>query len=207
MTQDQFKLAANISAELAARWYPHLMVTFNEFAIIGAAERAMFIAQCGHESGGFSRIIESFNYSIAGLTATFPTRISAGQAKLLGRRADEKTLPLNRQQAIANLAYSERMGNKRSDDGWKYRGRGIIQLTGLDNYHACGAGLKLDLLGEPELLEIDSQAMRSAGWYWISRGCGKHANDLEKVTKLINGGTNGLADRKERYDRAIRVLA
>jgi putative chitinase len=207
MTEDQFRLSANISVELAARWYQYLMKTFNEFAIIGSAEKAMFIAQVSHESSGFTRTVENFNYSSAGLTATFQTRITAGQAKMLGRRDNEKILPLNRQMAVANLVYSNRMGNKRADDGWRYRGRGLIQLTGLDNYRACGAGLNLDLLGEPELLEMDLHAMRSAGWYWISSGCCRCSNDLVRVTKLINGGRNGLADRKSRYDRALRVLA
>lgn len=125
---------------------------------------------------------------------------------MLGRQRGETSVPLNRQMAIANLVYGSRMGNKAPGDGWKYRGRGPMQLTGLDNYRACSTGLKLDLVGQPELLEQDIHAMRSAGWFWQSRNCGKYAADIERVTLLINGGTNGLDDRKARFDQAKKVL-
>ena len=202
MTKDQFQKAAGISAGLATRWFPHLLATFDEFSIKAVNEQAMFIAQVGHESGGFSCIVESLNYTPSALVKTFGERITQYQADMLGRTAKQ---PAN-QEAIANLVYSGRLGNKGKGDGWKYRGRGLIQVTGLDNYRACGAGLKLDLVSSPELLEQDANAMRSAGWFWKSNNLGRFGSDLSRVTLVINGGNNGLADRRERFELAQRVL-
>ncbi|MDQ9130323.1 glycoside hydrolase family 19 protein [Serratia fonticola] len=207
MTKDQFQMAANIGAGLAARWFPHIEATFKEFGITSVIDQAMFIAQVGHESGGFTASVESFNYGVAGLKATFGHRLSAEQCSMLGRQLGEKVVPTNRQAAIANLVYSGRMGNKAAGDGWKYRGRGPMQITGLDNYRACSAVLKVDLVLVPELLEQDSYAMRSAGWFWSANKCGRYGADVEKVTKIINGGLNGLEDRTARYQRARKALA
>ncbi|OKP30957.1 glycoside hydrolase family 19 protein [Serratia fonticola] len=207
MTKDQFQMAANIGAGLAARWFPHIEATFKEFGITSVIDQAMFIAQVGHESGGFTASVESFNYGVAGLKATFGHRLSAEQCSMLGRQPGEKVVPINRQAAIANLVYSGRMGNKAAGDGWKYRGRGPMQITGLDNYRACSAVLKVDLVLVPELLEQDSYAMRSAGWFWSANKCGRYGADVEKVTKIINGGLNGIEDRTARYQRARKALA
>jgi len=207
MTQDQFKEAAGIGAGLAARWFPHLEAMFAEFGINSPVVQAMFIAQVGHESVGFTAVAESFNYSVAGLQSTFGKRLTVEQCKILGRQRGESVVPVNRQAAIANLVYGGRLGNKSTGDGWKYRGRGLIQMTGADNYRACSAGIKTDLLLVPHLLEKDDYAMRSAGWFWQSRNCGQYAGDVERVTLLINGGNNGLTDRKERFERACQVLA
>lgn len=206
MTKDQFQQAANIGAGLAARWFPHIDATFKEFGITSAVDQAMFIAQFGHESAGFTQVVESFNYSVAGLQSTFGKRLSKDQCAMLGRQRGESVVPVNRQAAIANLVYSGRMGNKAAGDGWKYRGRGMPQITGLDNYRACSAVLKVDLVQAPELLEQDSFAMRSAGWFWSANKCGRYGADVEKVTKIINGGLNGLEDRTARYQRARKAL-
>ncbi|HIC7643353.1 TPA: glycoside hydrolase family 19 protein [Serratia liquefaciens] len=202
MTPNDFQKAAGITAGLAARWYPHLIAAFVEFGITKPAAQAMFIAQVGHESGGFTQTAESLNYTPQGLLATFGKRITVYQSDMLGRTVAH---PAN-QEAIANLVYADRLGNKSRGDGWKYRGRGLIQITGQDNYRACGTALKLDLLGNPQQLESDANAMRSAGWFWKSRDCVRNANDIEWVTKRINGGTNGLSDRQARYDIARMVL-
>ncbi|WP_049235562.1 glycoside hydrolase family 19 protein [Serratia marcescens] len=207
MTKDQFKEAAGIAVGLATRWFPHLEATFTEFEITSPVEQAMFIAQVGHESAGFTAVAESFNYSVAGLQSTFGHRLTADQCGMLGRQKGETVVPANRQAAIANLVYGGRLGNKGSGDGWKYRGRGLIQVTGLDNYRTCSAGIKTDLVLVPDLLEQDEYAMRSAGWFWKSRNCGQYAGDVERVTLLINGGKNGLADRQERFERARQILA
>lgn len=205
MNKSQFQAAAGISAELAARWFKPVSTAMVEFGITSADDQAMFIAQVGHESGGFSRIIENLNYSVNGLLATFGKYFDAESAEKYGRTSEH---PAN-QQAIANIVYANRMGNgyPGSNDGWNYRGRGLIQITGRDNYRDCGAGLKTDLLLVPQLLEQDEYAARSAAWFYVSKGCLKRTGDITAVTKIINGGTNGLDDRKSRYEKAKSVLA
>ncbi|CNJ10843.1 glycoside hydrolase family 19 protein [Yersinia bercovieri] len=206
MTPYQFRMAANISVELAARWIQPITLAMKEFDITTPVQQAMFIAQVGHESASFTLLVESFNYSVNGLMATFGKRLSVDQASALGRQSGEKSVPVNRQRAIANLVYSGRMGNKAVDDGWKYRGRGLIQITGLDNYRACGTALKLDLISNPDQLLTDINAVRSAAWFWQSRNCGQYADDIQRVTQLINGGNNGINDRKSRFELAKREL-
>ncbi|HHT4608588.1 TPA: glycoside hydrolase family 19 protein, partial [Enterobacter kobei] len=132
--------------------------------------------------------------------------LTADQANALGRRPEERTLPIERQRAIANLVYSKRMGNNAPGDGWLYRGRGLIQITGLNNYRDCGNGLKVDLVKQPELLAEDVYAARSAAWFFATKGCLKYSGDVLQVTKIINGGTNGLEDRRARFGKAKTVL-
>ncbi|TBL40733.1 glycoside hydrolase family 19 protein [Hafnia alvei] len=202
MKLEQFYKAADISAGLAARWFPHINAAMKEFGITAPIDQAMFIAQVGHESGGFRQIVESLNYTSGALVAVFGKRITQQQAKALGRTATQPA----RQDAIANLVYANRLGNKAAGDGWKYRGRGLIQITGLDNYRACGATLKLDLVTKPELLELELQAARSAAWFYTSKGCMAYGADVYRVTQIINGGLNGIDDRKVRYNKARAAL-
>ncbi|EEJ8151222.1 glycoside hydrolase family 19 protein [Salmonella enterica] len=207
MDINQFRRAAGITEQLAARWYPHITAAMNEFGITKPDDQAMFIAQVGHESRGFSRLVESMDYSIAGL-ADFVRygRITQNQANALGRRSYEKVLPLERQRAIANLVYSKRYGNNAPGDGWKYRARGLIGITFLDNYRDCGNGLKVDLVAQPELLAQDEYAARSAAWFFATKGCMKYTGDLVRVTQIINGGQNGIDDRRARYGTARKAL-
>ena len=191
MDINQFQRAASLSADQAKRWFP-----------------AMFIAQVGHESAGFSSLVESFNYSVAGLANFVRTgRLSQNQANSLGRRHGEPSLPLERQRAIANLVYSKRMGNNGPTDGWFYRGRGLIQITGLSNYRDCGNGLKVDLVAQPELLSQDAYAARSAAWFYASKGCLKYTGDIVRITQIINGGQNGIDDRRARFATAKKALS
>ena len=202
MDLEQFQKAADISAGLAARWFPHIDAAMKEFGITAATDQAMFIAQVGHESGGFRQVVESLNYTPGALVTVFGKRITQQQANALGRTTQQPA----RQDAIANLVYASRLGNKASGDGWKYRGRGLIQITGLDNYRACGVALKLDLVTKPELLELELQAARSAAWFYTSKGCMAYGADVYRVTQIINGGLNGIDDRKVRYNKARAAL-
>jgi putative chitinase len=202
MNQSVFQMAANISAELATRWFQPVTAAMGEFGIIAPIDQAMFIAQVGHESGGFTRIVENLNYSVDGLKATFGKYFTNETAQKYGRTSEQ---PAD-QQAIANIVYANRMGNVEQSDGWNYRGRGLIQITGHDNYRDCGTGIKLDLITSPELLEQNVDAARSAAWFFASNGCLLHSGDVEKVTRIINGGTNGLDDRLARYKRAKAAL-
>lgn len=204
MNQRQFEKAAGVSASLAARWYPHIDAAMKEFGITAINDQAMFIAQLGHESAGFTSLVESFNYSVDGLKKTFGKRLTAYQCEMLGRVDGKQTA---HQPQIANLVYGGRMGNNTQGDGWKYRGRALIQITGRENYTKCGEALKLDLVSTPELLVQDCHAARSAAWYFTLRGCLLYSGDIVRVTQIINGGQNGLADRKVRYSRAQAALS
>lgn len=203
MTQSQFQQAAGISAGLAARWFQHIDAAMKEFGITATNDQSMFIAQVGHESNGFSSLKESFNYSVNGLKKTFGSRLTAYQCEMLGRIDDRQVA---HQPQIANLVYGGRMGNNSPGDGWKYRGRGLIQITGRENYTQCGSALKLDLVSTPELLEQECYAARSAAWYYTSQGCLLYSGDIVRVTQIINGGQNGLTDRKARYARAQSAM-
>ncbi|MFW0766711.1 glycoside hydrolase family 19 protein [Trabulsiella odontotermitis] len=208
MTQKQFQAAAAVTSAVAARWIEPLNAALNEFSITAPADIAMFIAQIGHESQSFSRVVENLNYQPGALKARFSRhRITEEQADKFGRTPAH---PAN-QEAIANIIYGgdwglENLGNKAPGDGWKYRGRGLPQITGLANYTGCGAALKLDLVNHPELLELDINAARAAAWFYTSKGCMAYGADVRRVTKIINGGLNGLDDRLDRYNKARAAL-
>lgn len=203
MNQQQFQQVAGISAGLTARWYPHITVAMSEFGITAPLDQAMFIAQTGHESVGFTVLRESFNYSVEALKKTFGKRLTPYQCGMLGRIDGRQVA---HQPQIANLVYGGRMGNKDAGDGWKYRGRGLIQITGLENYTRCGVALKLDLVANPGQLELERHAARSAAWFFVTKGCLKYSGDLVRVTQIINGGQNGIGDRRERFEKAKSVL-
>ncbi|HBS6071528.1 TPA: glycoside hydrolase family 19 protein [Klebsiella aerogenes] len=208
MNQSQFQKAAGIGAGLAARWFPHITSSMKEFGITAPLDQAMFIAQMGHESGSFTRLVENLNYAAESLVPTFGKhRITAQQAAAIGRTAIQSA----NQRAIANLVYGgewgkKNLGNQVAGDGWKYRGRGLKQITGVSNYRKCGLALKLDLVTQPELLEQDENAARSAAWFFATSGCLVYSGDVERITIIINGGKNGLDDRRRRFNLAKAVL-
>ena len=162
---------------------------------------AAFLAQIGHESGHLRALVENLNYSAEGLVRTWPKRFNLLTATNCARKPEQ----------IANIVYASRLGNGPAvtGDGWKYRGRGLIQVTGWVNYQACGSALSLDMLTKPELLEQPAYAALSAAWYWSSNGLNElaDAGKFEAITQRINGGQNGAADRLAIYQRALKVLA
>lgn len=209
MKLQTFRAAAGISQVLAERWYPHMLKTMERFHIDNPVRQADFLAQIGHESAGFTTVAESMNYSVQALLTKFPrARISEADCRRLGRQPGERTVPAARQQEIANRVYGGRYGNDSAGDGWLYRGRGLKQVTFKANYKECGDVLGVDLVASPDLLLQDEYAALSAGWFWASRGLSMYADaeDFLGQTKIINGGTNGLEDRKIRRANARLVL-
>lgn len=162
--------------------------------------QAAFIAQCGHESGSFTILTENLNYSAEGLNKTFPKYFPTVQTAQPFARQPEK---------IANRVYGGRMGNNTSNEGWKFRGRGFIQLTGKENYTKCGKSIGVDLVANPDYVATVEGAMKSALWFWNANGLNVFADkeDIVGMTKRINGGTKGLEERKEFYHRAVKVLS
>lgn len=208
MTPAALEAATGARPDLCARYAPHITTAMALFGLFKPAEQAMFIAQIAHESGLFTRVVESLNYSVDGLRATFPTRITAAEAARLGRQPGEKSVPIDRQTEIARLAYGGRYGNDTAGDGYRYRGRGLKQVTFRGNYEACGKALGIDLVNKPELLDTDRYAAQSAGWFWKSHDLNSLADrgDFTQITRIINGGLNGLAEREALWRRAQQAL-
>jgi len=159
-------------------------------------ERAMFLAQLAHESGGFRHVRENLHYRPARLLAVFP--------KYFRSIEDADAVAADGEMAIAERIYGMRkgLGNTLPGDGAKFIGRGFIQLTGRANYTVAGTFIGVDLVAHPELAERADIALRIAGWFWQTRGIGPlaRAGNVRKVTQLINGGTVGLTDREKRYE-------
>ena len=172
----------------------------NEFEINTLQREAMFLAQCGHESGMFSAVSENLNYKAETLTKVFPKYFRDVNPDDFAKQPEK----------IANRVYASRMGNgdEESGDGYRYRGRGLIQLTGKSNYTRCGEALGKDLTTDSDYLSTPEGAARSAAWFFQENGCNEtaDADDVVKTTKIINGGTIGLEERTELYNKAKSVL-
>jgi putative chitinase len=184
---------------IEGKWLEPLLETFEKYEINTPKRQACFIGQCMHESGGFKFLRENLNYSAKGLVATWPSRFPNEEY------ADEFA---RKPERIANKVYSGRMGNTEDGDGAKYIGRGLIQLTGKDNYKAVTEALGIDLVANPQLLEEPRYAALSAGWFWNKKGLNAlaDANDIETMTKRINGGSIGIADRKAKIEMVSKYL-
>ena len=191
----------------AVRYFPGAGIT-------SSLRIAHALAQQCIETGRFSTMVESLNYSEAGLLATFSrTRISAADCARLGRKAGEPPLLAERQEMIANIVYGGtfgrgQLGNTQPGDGWRFRGRGAKQTTGRANYARVKALTGIDVITTPALLENPDQGMRAACVFWTDKRCNAFADadDIEALTRAVNGGINGLADRKVALDRAKAVL-
>lgn len=170
MDQGMFQRATGISEALAARWWSPVERALFEFGILQPQRIAMWLAQIGHESGGF----------------VYTREIASGKA-YEGRKD---------------------LGNTHPGDGERFRGRGLVQITGRANYKAAGDALGVDLIAHPEMLESDELAARSAAWFWHKNNLNRFADagSIEGCTRRINGGLNGFEDRKRRWEVAKRIL-
>lgn len=181
-------------------WLDPLNETFEKYEINTPKRQAAFIGQCMHESGGFKQLTENLNYSAKGLVATWPSRFPNEEYAAEYARKPER---------IASKVYVGRMGNETPEEAAKYIGRGLIQLTGKENYANCGLGLGVDLLGNPDWLATPKYAALSAGWFWRKRGLNELADsdDITTMTKRINGGNIGIDDRKAKINKAFDAIA
>ena len=187
---------------IGPQWVDALNATFDRFNISTPVQQASFIGQCGHECGQFKVLEENLNYRAETLmklwSKRFPTLEFANQYA----RNPKK---------IANMVYSNRMGNRdeASGDGYRFRGRGCIQLTGHANYFHAGQACGQDFVMEPDLVATPQYAAMTAGWFWNTHNLNQYADSRNFVlmTKRINGGTIGLDDRIKHIDMAIAVLS
>jgi putative chitinase len=181
------------------KWLAPLEETFAKYDISTPQRQSAFIGQCAHESGNFKALQENLNYSAEGLMKTWPSRFATKEIADQYARQPAK---------IAGKVYNGRLGNTSEEEAAKFLGRGLIQLTGKENYANCGTALGVDLIGNPNLLTEPKYAAISAGWFWNKKGLNALADssDFETMTKRINGGLIGLDDRKAKIAKALSVL-
>ena len=186
---------------IEVKWLDPLNQTFAKYDINTALRQAAFIGQCQHESNNFRTLEENLHYSADELMRTWPSRFPS---------ADVAQQYANNPEKIANKVYGGRadLGNKEDGDGFKFHGRGCIQLTGRDLYERCGEAIGADLINQPQLLVQPHYAAMSAGWFFNKKGLNALADikDYETMTKRINGGLLGLADRIAKIDKAKEIL-
>ena len=185
-------------------WHSALSILLPDYDINTPKRVAAFVAQCAHESGGFMVLKENLNYKAASLRKLF------GKYFPTDELAQEYASKSNKQEAIANRIYASRMGNgdEASGDGYKYCGRGLIQLTGKSNYMAFPESLEISPEEAAEYLATFEGAAQSACWFWETNNLNQWADkgDIVTLTKRINGGTIGLEDRIKHYEHALHVL-
>ena len=181
------------------KWEEPLQATFDKYEINNARRQSAFLGQCAHESGNFKTLQENLNYSAEGLMKTWPSRFPTKEIAEQYARQPAK---------IAGKVYNGRLGNTSEEEAAKYLGRGLIQLTGKENYERCGLAIGVDLLSDPNLLLDPRHAAMSAGWFWNKKGLNELADAQEhgQITKRINGGLIGLDDRIAKTTKALAAL-
>jgi len=206
VTEQQLLQILPKARPVAGIFLPALNRAMARWKIDSRIRQAAFLAQIGHESGQLRNLVENLNYSADALVRTWPSRFSVQTAPAYARQPEK----------IANKVYGGRMGNgpEASGDGWRFRGRGLLQVTGRSNYRETGAGLGLPLEDQPELLEQPEHAAQSAAWWWAKRGLNEMADDgrIRDIGSIINTGQPGkvpfgAAERQALYDLALKVLA
>ena len=181
------------------KWEIPLNQVFVKYDINTPKRQAAFIGQCAVESANFTRLQENLNYSAERITQVWPSRfpnVSIAQPYA------------HNPKALANFVYAGRLGNLQDGDGWMYIGRGLIQITGRENYANCENGIGVDLINNPDLLLTPKYAALSAGWYWNKKGLNALADSQEygAMTKRINGGLTELDERIFKITKALEVL-
>jgi putative chitinase len=182
-------------------WYNALHQILPAYDINTPERVAAFMAQCAHESGYFKFLKENLNYRAESLMRTWPRHFPTMEIAKQYERQPQK---------IANRAYANRMGNgdEASGDGWRYLGRGLIQLTGKENYSWFAASIETPVEEMPEYLQTFEGAVQSACWFWDQNGLNKFADsrDIKTMSKRINGGTIGLDDRIQKYNKYLTIV-
>jgi putative chitinase len=201
LTQDQLKQIIPKN-QYVSYWYTALEQLLPQYEINTPDRIAAFLAQCAHESGGFVFIKENLNYRWQSLRKTFPKYFPTDALAQQYEKKPEK---------IANRVYANRMGNgpEESGDGYKFCGRGLIQVTGRENYSWFAASLQISPEEASEYMETFEGAAQSACWFWESNNLNQWADkkDILTLTKRINGGTIGLEDRKKHYEHCLHILS
>ncbi|WP_028941635.1 glycoside hydrolase family 19 protein [Pseudomonas vranovensis] len=204
ITEQQLLQILPNARPVAGIFLPSINRAMARFKIDSRVRQAAFLAQIGHESGHLRNLVENLNYSAEALMRTWTTRFNAALAKEYARQPER----------IANVVYNARMGNIHPGDGWRFRGRGLLQVTGRANYAAAGVGLGLPLEDLPELLEQPEHAAMSAAWWWAKHGLSElaDAGRFQDIGSVINTGKpgrvpHGADERKALYDCALKVLA
>lgn len=206
ITLEQFKAMIPKCRE-PEEWYENVVDMFKKYDIVTPLRIAGFMAQCGHESADFNSLEENLNYSEKALNSVFGRYFGPGK-----RNAAEYA---RKPEKIANYVYQDEyrskrgaMGNVEDGDGWRFRGRGIKQLTGRNNYTAFGKSVGMSAEEAAEYVATKKGALESACWFWATNNIDRYADkdDIVGMTKRINGGTIGLDDRRSRYERAKSIL-
>ena len=202
LNSDQLK-----KMHIGAEWVDALNETFDRFQIDTPMRQASFIGQCGHECANFRVLEENLNYRAATLLKLFPRT----PRRTWGFTPEEAAAYERQPKKIANRIYGNRMNNRdeASGDGFRFRGRGCIQLTGSANYHHAGKALGVDFIMEPDLVATPKYAAMTAGWFWNTHKINQYADvqDWVTMTKRINGGTIGLDDRIKHIMQALQILS
>ena len=185
---------------ISAVWVDPLNQTFERFGLDTKMEQACFIGQFSYESNHFKDLAENLNYRAETLVKLWPKRFTPELAAQYAHQPEK----------IANFIYANRMGNRdeASGDGWRFRGSGLCQLTGHDNFYHAGKSLGVDLVANPDLARTPQYAAATAGWFWQTHNCDKYANsqDYNGLTKVINGGLFGAEQRVATMKQAQTVL-
>ena len=202
LREELYKMNGNVNRADCDYYYEALNKVLSQYEINTPLRISHFLAQVIHESGHFKYKSENLNYSAKALKSVFGKYFKTDVEANAYARQPEK---------IANKVYANRMGNgnEMSGDGWRYRGRGLIQLTGTNNYKACGQDLDLDLVKNPDLITSDPEVcVKTACWFWNKNNLNTFADkdDIKTITKRINGGLNGIEDRTKNLNLIKSII-